>query len=168
MQLLFIYKMSYCHHGVYNTPCAICKYSVNTCCTDKDAPDTECDVCRSSFCYDCFCDCDECPVCTGNIVTDDQILKYILENYDLDKTEIIKNIKSVHKKTYKKQLKLKYEVIDLFFEKNPKKINKGKLPEYDVFASFFYHWQSDYKKLPKSFKIIEISTHDYKIYTDNH
>jgi hypothetical protein len=82
--------MSECHHGGVGI-CIICNDGINVCCGD----DIQCEICCTSICFDCFNARDEnCPVCSQEIVTSDQLLSFILMKHKL----ILKDVENEYKK----------------------------------------------------------------------
>jgi hypothetical protein len=69
--------------------CGICHASINSCCGDA----TECDDCEQEFCNPCVkkyeIDEDFCPVCNRLIVTDDQILCYLLGQVFMNRKQVV-------------------------------------------------------------------------------
>lgn len=76
---------------------------------------TSCECCGKNICIDCIVNAEEdqydggyihpfnnddgylkkeyCPYCSGEIITDEMLLGYLLNKYDLDKEEVLKEYK---------------------------------------------------------------------------
>jgi hypothetical protein len=75
-----------CHHYEGGS-CIICDDSTNSCCGE----DKTCDDCDSEMCRDCF---DKrngtCPVCSLEIVTDNQLVSFLLQRCKLTREKAVK------------------------------------------------------------------------------
>jgi len=76
--------MGGCHHGSGGV-CLQCNTDVNSCCGE----DHMCDECNTMFCFECYYDFDKtCPVCSKEIITDKQLLVFVLKKYNLSRNEL--------------------------------------------------------------------------------
>lgn len=90
--------MSRCQHYDGGS-CVVCDDPVNSCCKD----DKICYDCDNEICYDCYdARNGECPVCNLEIVTDSQLLKFLLTKLNLSKNQAIENFITEQKKKTKK------------------------------------------------------------------
>ena len=93
--------MSGCHHydGAF---CVVCDDPVNSCCKD----DKVCYDCDNEICRNCYDERKgECPVCNLEIVTDSQLIKYLLTKLNLSKDKAIKDFISEQTKIQQKNIK---------------------------------------------------------------
>ena len=83
--------MGGCHHGSGDI-CINCDDDINYCCGE----DHLCDECGTSICRECFDECNKiCPVCSKDIVTDKQLLTYILEKFKLDREALVEEFRNL-------------------------------------------------------------------------
>lgn len=89
-----------CQHGGGGL-CVSCDEGANSCCgEDKDCPN-----CNNMICYSCYEKHDyACPVCSGNVVTNDDIVDYLLDKYKLQRKDIEDQVKKlrIHGRAEKK------------------------------------------------------------------
>lgn len=72
--------MSECHHYTGGL-CIVCGAGTNFCCGEG----INCEVCNNEICQRCYTKKNNsCPVCSQEIVTNDQVLTFLLKKYNLE------------------------------------------------------------------------------------
>lgn len=90
-----------CHHSNGNI-CVVCDIDTNTCCFD----DIKCEECKTTMCRSCY---DEkkgqCLVCTYEIVTNKQLIPFLLKKTGWTYDQAVTSYKRMKKREKNKERK---------------------------------------------------------------